>query len=82
MAIDKERIRRMARAGLSSREIASELGCSATYVARIVQHQGPAPISPVSVRAYEGQVVIETDSPQIVGVAIRRALERAGIAIT
>jgi hypothetical protein len=71
----------MASAGLSSREIARELGCSATYAARVIQHQGAETLSPVSVRAYDGRVVIETDAPQIVGVAIKRALERAGIEI-
>ena len=71
----------MSRAGMSARQIARDLGCSSTYVARVLQREGPAPAPTVSIKAYEGRVVIETDSPQIVGVAIKRALERAGIEV-
>lgn len=80
--IDTERIRRMARAGFTSREIGRALDCSHTQVIRILAREGPAEVGAVTIRAHEGRVIIETDSPQVVGVAIRRALERAGIAVT
>lgn len=79
--IDTERVRRMARAGYSTREIGEAVGCSHAYVQRIIARYGPAEVTPVRVRAHEGRVTIETDSPQVVGVAIRRALERAGIEV-
>lgn len=72
----------MAAAGMTTREIATALGCSHSRIAQILAQHGPTPMTPVSIHAYEGRVVIETDSPQVVGVAIRRALERAGIQIT
>ena len=79
--LDRDRIRSMAAAGMTTREIATALGCSHSRIGQILAQDGPAPITPVSIRAYEGRVVIETDSPQVVGVAIRRALERAGIEV-
>lgn len=80
--LDPERIRNMAAAGMTTREIASALGCSHSRIGQILAQHGPAPAPTVSIKAYDGRVVIETDSPQIVGVAIRRALDRAGIAVT
>ena len=79
--IDKERVRRLSRAGYSTREIGAVVGCTQAYVHRILAREGPAEVAPVTIRAHEGRVTVETDSPQIVGVAIMRALERAGIHI-
>ena len=81
MKVDKERIRRMGAAGYTAREIGEAVGCSHAYAARILAQDGPLPVPPVSIHASEGQIVIHTDSPQIVGVAIKRALERAGIEV-
>jgi len=79
--LDVERIQRMSAAGLTTREIASSLGCSHSRIGQILAQHGPALVSPISIHASEGQIVITTDEPQIVGVAIKRALERAGIQI-
>ena len=79
--VDKERVRRLAGAGYSTREIGAIVGCSQAYVQRILARDGPADVGVVTIRAHDGRVTIDTDSPQIVGVAIRRALERAGIEV-
>ena len=79
--LDTERIRRMSAVGLTTREIASLLGCSHSRIGQILAQLGPIPIEPVSIRAQEGMVTIKTDQAQIVAVAIKRALERAGIEV-
>lgn len=81
MTIDIDRIRRMAAAGLTTRETAELLSCSHTRVAQILAQHGPAHVSPVSISAISDGVVITTQEPQIVSVAITRALRRAGIEV-
>lgn len=72
----------MARAGFTVREIGEVAGCSHTQVVRVLAKDGPLEVGPVSINARsEGEVVVKTDSPQIIGAAIKRALERAGIEV-
>ena len=79
--LDIDRIRRMAAAGLTTRETAELLDCSHTRIAQILAQHGPAHVSPVSISAISDGVIIMTQEPQIVGVAITRALRRAGIEV-
>lgn len=70
----------MARAGFTAREIGRALDCSHTQVLRVLAKDGPIPIAPVTIHALDdGHVVLDTDEPQIVAVAVRRALNKAGI---
>lgn len=72
----------MARAGYTVREIGQAVGCSHTQVVRVLAKEGPMEAGPVSIDARsKGEVVVKTDSPQIVGAAIKRALERAGFEV-
>jgi hypothetical protein len=81
MAIDRERIRRMAAAGFTNREIASELGCSHTRVNQVLAASEPIEVT-ATIRATKSQVIIDTSDAQVTGVAVRRALERAGILLS
>ena len=78
---DSERVQRMAQAGYSLREIGEAVGVSHTQVARILASEPAPQLAPVTIKARDGMVVIETDSPQVVGVAVMRALRRAGIKV-
>ena len=70
----------MATAGYSGREIARALGYSHTSVARVLQSVPPLERSPVTIQASrDGTVTVHTaGDPRLVGVAVKRALERAG----
>jgi predicted transcriptional regulator len=81
MSIDRERIRRMSAAGYTNREIARELGCSHTRVAQVIAEDGRLEVT-ATVRATKSQVIIDTSDAQVTGVAVRRALERAGILLS
>lgn len=77
MAVDRVRIGRMAAAGCSNREIARELGCSHTRVAQVLAQDGRYTFT-ATVRAINSrQIMIDTDDAQVVGVLIKRAIERA-----
>lgn len=66
-------------AGYSAREIARELGISNTRVSQVIAQDGKHEVT-ATVRAPDKHtLIIETSDAQITGVAIKRALERAGI---
>jgi predicted transcriptional regulator len=82
MSIDRERIRRMSAAGYTNREIARELGCSHTRVAQVLAQDGQLEVTATVRAPNKHQVIIDTSDSQIAGVAVRRALERAGILLS
>lgn len=79
MAIDRARIRKMSAAGYTNREIARELGCSHTRVAQVLSEDGKLDITATVSAPDKHTLIIKTTDAQITGVAIKRALERAGI---
>lgn len=83
MKIDHERVSRLAAAGYSLREIASELGCSHEGVRRALAQGAPAERGIVSISAHQGGTVkLQTSGdPVVLAVAVRRALRLAGFAI-
>lgn len=81
MSIDRQRIQKMAAAGLTNREIARELGCSHTRVAQVLAQDGRVDIKPVSLKATPEGFTITTSDREIVATAIKRALKRAGIEV-
>jgi hypothetical protein len=82
MAIDRERIRRMAAAGYSTREIAAEVGCFHSYVARVLKQDGTPKVTATVRAPNKHTLIIDTTDAQIAGVAIKRAFERAGILLS
>lgn len=81
MAVDRDRIRRMASAGYTNREIARELGCSHTRVAQVIAEDGKPEVRARVTAPDKHTVIVKTTDATITGVAIKRALKRAGILI-
>ena len=81
--IDRTRLAKLRAAGFTTREIAARLGTSQAYVMRLLAQTPREPVDAVSISAYgDGRIVITTTGdPVVVGLAVRRALERAGIPI-
>jgi hypothetical protein len=79
--VDRDRIRRMASAGYSAREIARELVISHTRASQVLAQDGRIDVH-ASIRApSKDTLIIKTNDAQIAGVAIKRALKRAGITL-
>ena len=72
----------MAAAGYSTREIASEVGCFHSYVSRVLKQDGKPVVTATVTAPTSTRIIIDTTDAQITGVAIKRALERAGILAT
>lgn len=71
----------MASAGYTNREIARELGCSHTRVAQVIAEDGKLNVTASISAPDKSTILIKTSDAQVAGVAIKRALKRAGIKI-